>query len=393
MESIKTVLTDIQNRLQSVEENITSVSKAVTGIKIDNQKKVDRNIDLTPGIGTKVAYDKNGLIIKSDKLEESDIPMLSIDHITGLRTMIEERITHGEVSNMISSIQSADSSADDKSTYTGCKVNYDSNGRVLSSSELLKEDLPELSISDISGLRDELENIKSSMVSTTADESNIVTKPCMIAGTFMKLKVNEYGNVLSGSNTLNEDDLPNALLTRLNTIESNMINFADKKVVNSITTSLSKKIDEPSSPITSGSYTKVTVDSNGLVTSGSTLSKKDLPTLSISDISGLYELLKSKASENDIITINETVNNAIGNITKYTSVIQRVENTIDGLASDEDVLLLKNRVDSIQSVLDKLISVLPVELINTQLSDISDKLNTLEGRVINLENQLLQLQR
>ena len=43
-----------------------------------------------------LTYDINGLIINGTKLEASDIPEITIDHINGLRRLLDEKIGNTE---------------------------------------------------------------------------------------------------------------------------------------------------------------------------------------------------------------------------------------------------------------------------------------------------------
>ena len=178
--------------------------------------------------------------------------------------------------------------------------------------------------------------------------------------------------------------MPIELINRINYIENEFVNFAQKKVVDKINSTLSKKIDA-NDPITSGTYTKVRVDSNGLVTHGDKLTIKDLPELSISDIIDLDIQLRSKASEDDVIALREIISGIVGSIDKIGDITM-IKNTVESKASSSEVSEIKSRLDSIQKLVDKIVTSIPVELINTQLVSIQNSISTLEGRVISLEN-------
>lgn len=374
------LLIRMQNQINELGETVAGIEKIIKGIKIDNQKKINANIEIPPGIGTKFAYDKNGLIISADSLSKSDIPELDIDNIKGLRKLLEEKISRSDLRLI------EDRNNNNKVTDiigTGCKINYDKNGRIVSVSDLTIEDLPNITINDINGLIDELNLIKSNINSSSSEiinyHENIINP-----GTYIKVSVDEYGHIVSGLQRLTENDMPIELINRINTVENEFINFAQKKVVDKINTTLSKKIDA-NDPITSGTYTKVRVDSNGLVTHGDKLTIKDLPELSISDIVDLDFQLRSKASQDDITVLREIVSGIMGSIDKIGD-ITKIKNDIEFKASSSEVSELKSRLDSIQRLIDKIVTSIPVELINTQLVSIQNSISTLEGRVTSLEN-------
>ena len=375
------LLITMQNQINALEETVASIEKIIRGIKIDNQKKINANIEIPPGIGTKFAYDKNGLIISAESLTPSDIPELDIDNIKGLRKILEEKISRSDLRSIEDDKNNNDTDNEDI-IGTGCKVNYDKSGRIVSISDLTIEDLPDIPVEKITGLLDEINLIKSNIKSSSDVIINhdIEVNP----GTYTKVFVDEHGHVVSGLQKLSENDMPIELINRINYIENEFVNFAQKKVVDKINSTLSKKIDA-NDPITSGTYTKVRVDSNGLVTHGDKLTIKDLPELSISDIIDLDIQLRSKASEDDVIALREIISGIVGSIDKIGDITM-IKNTVESKASSSEVSEIKSRLDSIQKLVDKIVTSIPVELINTQLVSIQNSISTLEGRVISLEN-------
>lgn len=385
------LLGDMQRRIQELEDTVSDINKTMSGIKIDNQKKIDGNIDIVPGIGTKFAYDKHGLIIKCEQLNQSDIPDLDIDQVKGLRKLLEDKISKSDLRSITDSLKSTDSS--DDTIFTGCKINYNSNGKIISSSNLLLEDLPELHVEDISGLSDELESIKSSILNKLEDEVAVNKKSIMSAGTYVKLLVDEYGQIVSGSTRLTDDDMPSSLITKINTIEDKLTNFASKKIVDSLNTKMNGKIDSLDKSITSGTFTKVTINSQGLVLTGDKLNIRDLPELKISDITNLDIELRKRASEENVIELTETVNNLFNTINNNISDFQKMKKDINLRAPLSDMLSISNKMNQIESMLNQLVSSLPVELINQQIEMLSNSISVLEGRVCSLENIVKNLER
>ena len=70
-------------------------------------------------------------------------------------------------------------------------------------------------------------------------------------------------------------------------------------VTSAIQTQLDNKVPKPATAITAATKTKITYDSNGLVTAGADLAASDIP-----DLSGTYVLLTQKGSANGVATLD-----------------------------------------------------------------------------------------
>lgn len=376
-------LVEIQNKILHLEELVLKTNQVIKRIEIDNQSKLKSNKEIPPGVAVKVAYDKNGLIINGYELLASDIPLINIDGIRDLRILLEDKISKSEFKSLIDNY-SFKSTEVGEVVATGCKVNYDDNGRIVSSADLSLEDLPELRIENIIGLDELIDSIKSQITSPVI---NIEDKDIQInPGTFTKISYDENGHVISGSN-LSDDDIPISIINRINELESKLPEFATNKSVESINKLLIKKLDSNAS-IKSGTYYKVSVDSNGLVLKGEeSLMKKDLPELSIDDIVGLDFQLRSKANQEDLITLNETISTILSNMDKIGNVLS-LKSLIETKAKDEDVKLLTSRVESMQNLMNVLSNKIPNELIMEQLQQIQNDLSTLSGRITVIEKKM-----
>lgn len=376
-------LVEIQNKISSLEELVLSTNQIIKRIEIDNQSKLKSNKEIPPGVASKVAYDKNGLIINGYDLLVSDIPEISIDGVKDLRKLLEDKVSKYEFNSLVEDYSFELTKVGDV-VATGCKVNYDDNGRIVSSTDLSIEDLPELNIENIIGLDELIDSIKSQITSPVV---NVEDKDVQInPGTFTKISYDENGHVISGTN-LSDDDIPISIINRINELESKLPKFATNKSVESISKSLSKKLNSNES-IKSGTYYKVSVDSNGLVLKGEeSLKKKDLPELSIDDIVGLDFQLRSKADQEDLITINETISTILSNMDKIGNVLS-FKSLIETKAKDEDVKLLTSRVESMQNLMNVLSTKIPNELIMEQLQQIQNELSTLSGRITVIEKKM-----
>lgn len=92
-----------------------------------------------------------------------------------------------------------------------------------------------------------------------------------------------------------------------NTLQSNIDKEASART--SADTTLQANIDKKvtaNAAITGGTFTKVTVDTKGLVTSGASLSASDIPTIAQSQVSGLTSALNGKQAVSNLVTAWQT---------------------------------------------------------------------------------------
>jgi len=210
------IINNIQKKIDSLESSFENMNKKLNALLIDNQSLVKRNNLIKPSIATKISYDGNGLILKGEDLEESDIPTLSIDKIKGLRRKLNKKINKSEINNLL-----VNEDRELKKTDiigTGCKVNYDRNGLIINTSNLLQEDIPELSIDKIIGLSKELDYIKS-LINNATEENKSNDK--IIDNNIIQFNDNKK---------LTENDIPISIINRLNKLEANFIKFASKQI-------------------------------------------------------------------------------------------------------------------------------------------------------------------
>lgn len=91
------------------------------------------------------------------------------------------------------------------------------------------------------------------------------------------------------------------------TLQSNI--NAETSARTSADTALQANIDKKvtaNTAITGGTFTKVTVDTKGLVTSGASLSASDIPTIAQSQVSGLTSALNGKQAVSNLVTAWQT---------------------------------------------------------------------------------------
>lgn len=359
-------------------KDVTVLTQDVSAIKIDIQNVIQRNSPIPPGIGCKFAYDKNGLILKATSLESSDIPKLPISKIDGLEQALSHIVVDSDLERLKVDIQNSRLKKGNPID-TGVKVSIDSNGLVVSVSELNITDIPILPMSHIRGLSNELELIKASI----EDNAKAISEEKIVnAGTYPKITFDNTGRVISGTQ-LSITDIPNEIITKLNELEAKMPMFASNSLVTNLSKKLNDKLDS-NRDITPGEYTKVIVDKNGLVIRGNNLSKLDLPELTIKDITDLDIQLRNRATIDQFTELNNTVSQLVSYIDKINDVV-KLKNEVNKKAKEEDMLLISSKVDSLQSLVDKLNQ--PNELIVTMLDSVNKQLSDINARISILENK------
>lgn len=382
---------DLQKRFEELVSVVEIMEKTVNALKINDQRRLDANAIIPPGIACKVSYDKNGLIIKGGKLEDSDIPQLDIDKINGLRKAINDKASIKDLEKfkvtMEEMIRPAVQSFNEV-VGTGVKVNYNSEGRIISTADLLPSDIPSLPITKIEGLSDVIDDLKTQLMSKDNDDesTNQVMMRNRSGGTFVKVTVDNYGRIISGDDTFGINDIPIEIINRINDIQSKLIEFASQRTVEGISQMVINKVDA-NTPIIPGTYTKFRVDSKGLIVHGEKLTVKDLPELSISDIKGLDKIITDKADQKDLISLHDTVSSLVNSFSKI-GEITGIKNELQHKASNDELQQIVSKVNSIKSSLDLLMNRMPSDMIVEQLNQISSAMSCLDGRISVIENHL-----
>lgn len=360
-------------------DDINDIMSSIAALKIDSQLHVKRNTQIKPGMYTKVSCDHNGLITKGDVIDQSDIPMLRINKITGLKSELDSKVNESDVKQIIQDTVGEIPRRSVTAVASGVKINYDKYGYVVSSSELTEDDIPTIGIDKVEGLRNRLSLIDKREVDDQQDDFS--TTP----GSHTKITYDSKGRV-TGGNDLTLDDIPNELLVRLNIIESKLPQLASQVTVSALSNDITQKIDANTKPVNPGSYTKVNVDIKGLVTKGESITIKDLPELHIGDISGLKSELINKANQSDLVELNDTVSSLVSSMNRIGDVTN-IKNTLQTKADDSDVRELRTRIDRLDRLMNDIISTIPSELITNQLTQIRAEVNSISARVTTLERK------
>ncbi len=361
---------ELEQRVSDIESKITQF---IAAYNIDKQQFAKSN-KITPGIGAKLAYDSNGLILSSEALNERDIPQLSINKIIGLKSNIDNKANvddFTQLSNKVANIY------EHTSTFkSGCKVNVDEHGFVNDVCDLNIEDIPQLTLDKIDGLIDALNELRN-CTKTTQSVDVFTTNP----GTGCKLTYDEHGRVI-GKNELTIEDLPAELLARINSIDSTLAGKATQVSVDNLKTNMLRKVDVNQS-VKPGTYAKVNVDSKGLVTGGESLTKNDLPSINVDDIEYLQQTLDEKLSVDHL----DQIMNNMESLRKLCDTKLNVED-IKGKANVDSLHNLELRVQHLEDVVNNVIENIPGDMILKQLEQMYADISTLSGRVSVIERTL-----
>ena len=382
------LLYQMKDSIDELNKAVSSLTEIVHGLKINEQMYLKSNPSIPSGISTKVASDKNGLIVGGSSLEISDIPEIPIEKVTNLRNELSHSISEDDLTRLKMELNSKLIKKGEV-VNTGTKINYDINGLVINSSDLLPADIPVLPITKIDGLSDLLDHITSqnenNLKTLDNDDSDVKITP----GVFPKITFNEKGKVVNGEN-LTMNDIPVELISKINDLESKLTLFASSSLVDSLRKNINSKLDANNNDTTPGVYTKVKVDRKGLVLSGDRLTLKDLPELNIKDIIGLDEALRNIPSIDQFMHLNDTVS-SIMNITDKISDVSKLQKSIENKVDNKDYRILENKVDNIQNLVDNLVDSIPNDSILTQLDYFNKEISNLSGRISTLENKIMKM--
>lgn len=379
-------MAQLMTTVSSLENKVNQLTKEINKLMIDKQQFVPLGKTITPGVSPKVAYDSNGMILQGMELDVSDIPQLPITQIIGLKSQLDSIADIADVKKITNDLKKLIVSRSGESVSSATKVNYDANGFVVSGSQLTSDDIPTLPISKIDGLSDIISIINSlSESSNNSRISSNTTDNITKSGTFTKVSVDSSGRVTNGDR-LTINDLPIDLINRINQLESKIIDTTPIELFNRMNTAITKKIDS-NTDITPGTYSKLTVDSKGLVVSGDKLTIDDLPNLTMDCIEGLKGELNKTAKYTDIIDLNNSMSQIISSIQSIGDVNQ-LKTSLHLKADADQVVRLEKEFTQFKKNIAAVEENLPSELILTQLENIASRIDTIEGRLSVLESKI-----
>ena len=182
------------------------------------------------------------------------------------------------------------------------------------------------------------------------------------------------------------EDIPESIRegisSNLSSIKS--LNTALTELANTTQQSLDKKIDK-ASPVTPGTYTKVSVNKDGVVIDGSTLTQEDIPSIPIDRVDKLMDALSRMATTGAIVELDESIKSIQSELTVTTRNIQAEFST---KVSKEELSAITSSLASIEDQLSTIAKSAISDQIMNELNNINTELSSLSGRVAVLEDRL-----
>lgn len=370
---------EINKRVDDLVELVIPLEKLVNRLSMHSGEYMKANKPIPPGTFPKIGYDTKGLIIKGMLLEPSDIPDLPIEKITGLKKSIGNILSEDDIQDLKDILRTKLEKNEDIKPGVAIKVIFDEKGLITSTSELLSSDIPQLAVSHIDGLDDRLKVLEGNPGIEPSTEPFSVNP-----GTFTKITYDSNGRVIGGERLI-ENDIPLAVLNRISWLESKVPSMTSQTLLEDAIIEL-KKMVVGNDPIAPGTYTKVTVDSKGLVTKGSKLSMKDLPTIGIGDIVDLQTTLLKKVDYKDLTSIRNQISILQNN--NLSSDIIEIRNQLVGKLDQDNLNVINNDITRLRRTVESLSERMPHELISEQIQQIMNNISTLSGRIHLVEQRL-----
>ena len=369
---------ELDRRIKELNEKFDGITTLFNKTRVGLNQQKKREDSIPPGVACKVGYDSSGRITRTFDLDASDLPMIPMEKIIDLSEQMEA------IENRIKNMQTSASQKDDiRSTVAGtaCKVNYDQNGHVLGGAGLNVDDIPELPLTKITGLSEVLATMKvPSVYPEEAEKKQIITP-----NTACKVTYDQYGRVVR-SDALTMNDLPRELIAQINSIDGRVAECATTQSVYVLSEMIHKKISA-NTPIKPGKYSKVIVDTNGLVIMGDTLTEQDLPELNISTIKGLTTALRDKADRKMVLELSNTVNSIATSIGKINEVAH-LKDQFDGKVDKKEFSELTTLVARLKEQVSQLVSAIPADTIAQEFDQITSDITSITGRLSVIENVL-----
>jgi hypothetical protein len=265
---------------------IIPISK-VQNLQESLNTKINKRTPIDPGVGTKIVYNSDGLVTGKYDLLATDIPLLDINKIVNLQTILDNKVTAN--ANIIAK--------------TAAKISYDAKGLVTGGQDLNIDDIPTLPTSKITGLDNALANVASASTVTEL-QSQMIDKldknVDIIAGTATKITYDVKG-LITGGSALSIIDIPEIPISKVTGLIAALDAAGSESSIEDIRTQLNNKLDK-NIDIMSGTGTKLSYDSKGLITGKSDLVVTDIPQLSIDKISNLQDIIDTKLNRNNEIS-------------------------------------------------------------------------------------------
>ncbi len=313
----------------------TATDKAVTPAQLAN--KVEKNAAITAGTHTKITYDAKGLVTAGEDLEASDIPDLDSAKVTTLASYAKGSVADIATSDTLNAaLGKLEAKADEKvvanAAITGgthTKITYDAKGLVTAGADLAESDIPDLhldKVTDVTATAAEVNKLAG--LDTTATElgyvhgvtsaiqdqldAKVAANTAITGATKTKITYDSKGLVTAGDD-LAESDIPSLHLAKITdvTADAAELNILDgatvtttelnylSGVTSGVQSQLNGKVDALTTGPEAGTYTKVTVTADGLVSAGASLAASDIP-----DISATYVTQAEKGAVSGVAELD-----------------------------------------------------------------------------------------
>jgi len=381
LQDIRATIAKMQTELSSCESRLEAGLKDITALELKTANMFTNTVNVKPSTATKVIFNKYGQIVNTEPLSQSDIPEINIVKVNGLQARLDKYATQDDIKQILDLINRK--TATGSATKTGTKVSIDANGRVVNMASLTADDIPNIPVDKVNGLKQSLDYLNRVINSRSVTPSTPGSSYTVQPGTGTKITYDSSGRVVRSTN-LSVADIPRSLLDDIAEIHNQLANVATQADILTLTTVLAGKADKVNT--IPGNYTKVAVNQFGQVVDGGYLTKDDLPRFNISDIAGLTEALNNTAKREDInslrskigtVEYNDSITKSQVNVldrdlNNLTDIVQKLSNAVAELqqhiinptASHEEVLLAE------------------IEKLKSTNATLSARINTLEQKVV-----------
>ena len=321
----------ILNKIDELTTRVNSIEQKVTGMMIDVQSYIPKRLEIEPGTGTKISYDKDGIVRGSLPLEATDIPALPMSKIEGLDELKSNTISITDLKKFEEEINKKVSPGEIKAT--GTKVNIDSNGNVVGIGTLTQEDIPQISINHVTKLSDTLSDFNGRLSAI----SNSIKS--------LDDRIKSINFVSKNSDNSNGNSNYAQIVSEINELS---------QAIFLINQRLNRRDSYYSSPVRvpAGRYSAFTVDHNGTIVSADELTDVDVETIHAEinemkgEISKILQSMKLKADSIEMTKLQNTLDRKISDIPNMRKAIDAVNQINE---RDERLRKLDESVQSIDT--------------------------------------------
>lgn len=307
----------------------------------------------------------------------------------------------------------------------GTKVTTNADGVVIGLEDLTPSDIPQLSMSKITGLTEALDSkVARSNLDIVNTRIDNIFKTTKTVKTGSKVNVDEHGLVVNVVPLLEEDipnlsigkidglsermtvlenniskkevppvqmisepfkpleesDLPETLLMKIKYLQDTVATAVSMEQFEQLRHEVSSKSDSTTS--TPGTYTKVTINELGQVVDHSSLEKSDLPELTIQDISGLETHVKNSVQISDFNALKSIVDSIESRMTTVAELIS-IREQIDRFLNNGTIPTIQTQLNELDG---KVSNMLYDDTFSKEIDTIKRQLNELSSRISKLEN-------